>query len=99
MRLNGTVKQISSLKRYPYDTVPHYTTIASFISGHPKSVESIFEQILLTCDQQGLLGHELFAIDGCKMSSDASKEWSGTIKELKEKRNKIKKLINYHIYL
>jgi len=39
-----------------------------------------------------LLGHELFAIDGCKMSSDASKEWSGTIKELKEKRKKIKKL-------
>ncbi len=51
----------------------------------------------MTCDQQGLLGHELFAIDGCKMASDASKEWSGTIKELKEKRKKIKKLINYHI--
>ncbi len=79
------------------DTVPHNTTIASFISGHPQSVESVFEQILLTCDQQGLLGHELFAIDGCKMSSDASKEWSGTIKELKEKRKKIKNLITYHI--
>ena len=79
------------------DTVPHNTTIANFISGHPQSVESIFEQILLTCDQQGLLGHELFAIDGCKMSSDASKEWSGTIKELKEKRKEIKRLINYHI--
>jgi transposase len=62
------------------DTVPHNTTIASFISGHPQSVESIFEQILLTCNQQGLLGHELFAIDGCKMSSDASKEWSGKSK-------------------
>ena len=79
------------------DSVPHNTTIASFISGHPQSVESVFEQILLVCDQQGLLGHELFAIDGCKMSSDASKEWSGTIKELNEKRKKIKKLINYHI--
>jgi len=79
------------------DTVPHNTTIASFISGHPQSVESVFEQVLLTCDQQGLLGHELFAIDGCKMPSDASKEWSGTIKELKAKRDKIKQLINYHI--
>lgn len=62
------------------DTVPHFTTIAAFISSHPESVESIFEQILLTCNKQGLLGHELFAIDGCKISSDASKEWSGTIK-------------------
>jgi len=79
------------------DTVPHNTTIASFISSHPQSVASIFEQILLTCDQQGLLGHELFAIDGCKMPSDASKEWSGTIKELTEKREKIKKLIHYHV--
>jgi len=79
------------------DTLPHYTTIASFVSGHPQSIESIFEQILLTCDEQGLLGHELFAIDGCKMSSDASKEWSGTIKELEQKRDKIKHLIKHHI--
>jgi len=31
----------------------------------------------------------MFAIDGCKMTSNASKEWSGTKKELK---NKIKKI-------
>ncbi len=55
------------------DTVPHFTTIAGFVSGHTEEIESIFEQILLTCNEQGLLGHELFAIDGCKMSSDASK--------------------------
>lgn len=79
------------------DTVPHYTTIASFVSGHTQAIESLFEQILLTCDEQGLLGHELFAIDGCKMPSNAAKEWSGTIKELEEKRNKIKKLIQHHV--
>ena len=79
------------------DTVPHFTTIAGFISGHTAAIETIFEQILLTCDEQGLLGHELFAIDGCKMSSDANKEWSGTIKELEEKRAKIKRLIKHHI--
>ncbi len=38
------------------DTVPHYTTIASFVSGHPQAIESLFEQILFTCDEQGLLG-------------------------------------------
>lgn len=79
------------------DTVPHYTTIASFVSGHTQAIESLFEQILITCDEQGLLGHELFAIDGCKMPSDAAKEWSGTFKELEQKRIKIKRLIKHHI--
>ena len=79
------------------DTVPHYTTIASFVSGHTQAIEALFEQILFICDEQGLLGHELFAIDGCKMSSNASKEVSGTFKELEQKRTKIKKLIKHHI--
>jgi len=79
------------------DTVPHFTTLASFVSGHTDAIEAVFEQILLTCEQNGLLGHELFAIDGCKMSSDAAKEWSGTIKELEQKRTKIKRLIKHHI--
>lgn len=79
------------------DTVPHFTTIVGFVSGHTEAIESVFEQILFTCDEQGLLGHELFAIDGCKMSSDSSKEWSGTIKELEQKRDKIKRLIKYHM--
>ncbi len=46
--------------------VPHFTTIAAFISGHAEQVEAIFEQVLLICDSDGLLGKELFAIDGCK---------------------------------
>jgi transposase len=79
------------------DTVPHYTTIAGFVSGRSGEIEKVFEQILLICDEQGLLGHELFAIDGCKMSSNASKEWSGTFKELEQKRAKIKRQIRYHL--
>ena len=79
------------------DSVPHFTTIAHFVSSRPIEIESVFEQILLVCDEQGLLGHELFAIDGCKMSSNAAKEWSGTFKELEQKRDKIKKQIRYHL--
>ena len=77
-------------------STPHFTTIAAFISGHCKAVESLFEQVLLVCDEQGLLGNELFAIDGCKMPSNAAKEWSGTHKELAAKRDKIKRLIQHH---
>jgi len=53
--------------------------------------------VLLVCHEQGLLGNELFAIDGCKQSSNAAKEWSGTFKELEEKRTKIKRQIKYHL--
>ncbi len=79
------------------DTVPHYTTLASFVSGRSEEIEALFEQVLLICDEQGLLGKELFAIDGCKMSSNAAKEWSGTFKELEQKRDKIKRQIHYYI--
>jgi len=46
--------------------------------------------LLLVCDEQGLLGEELFAIDGCKLPSDEAKKWSGTFGELEEKREKIR---------
>lgn len=56
------------------DSVPHFTTIAHFVSSHVEEIEDLFTQIVLICDQQGLIGNELFAIDGCKMSSNAAKE-------------------------
>ncbi|MCD6436932.1 MAG: transposase [Halomonas sp.] len=79
------------------DTVPYFTTLASFVSRHADEIEALFEQVLLVCHEQGLLGNELFDIDGCKMSSDASKEWSGTFKELGEKREKLRGLIRHHL--
>jgi len=79
------------------DSVPHFTTIASFVSSHVDEVEQLFTQIVLICDEQGLIGHELLAIDGCKMSSNASKEWSGTVKELEHKATKILRQIQHHV--
>lgn len=79
------------------DTVPHFTTLAAFVSQYPREIETLFEQILLICHEQGLLGNELFAIDGCKLSSNAAKEWSGTFKELQAKRAKLKRQISYHL--
>ena len=79
------------------DTVPHFTTLAKFVSSHSDEIEELFEQVLLVCHDQGLLGNELFAIDGCKMSSNAAKEWSGTFKELEEKRTKLRRLVRHHL--
>jgi len=79
------------------DLVPHWTTIAGFVSNHTLAIASVFEEVLLVCDQQGLIGHALLAIDGCKMSSNAAKEWSGTISELEDKHAKLKRQIAYHL--
>ncbi len=79
------------------DSVPHYTRIAAFVSRFSRAMESVFEQVLLVCDAQGLIGHELFAIDGCKMPSNASKSHSGTFKELEQKQEKIRRRIRKSI--
>ena len=62
------------------DSRPHFTTIADFISSSHQEIAQLFQQVLMTCDSLGLIGKEMFAIDGCKMPSNASKEWSGTKK-------------------
>lgn len=79
------------------DSTPHFTTIADFVSDRSGEIADLFEQILLICHEQGLLGNELIAIDGCKMPSDASKEWSGSFKELEQKRDKIRRQIKHHL--
>jgi transposase len=60
------------------DTQPHFTTIAQFVSGFGPAIEKTFAQVLLVCDRAGLIGRELFAIDGVKLPSNASKARSGT---------------------
>jgi len=45
--------------------------------------------LLLVCEEMNLLGGTMFALDGCKLPSNASKEWSGTFPELQKKKQKI----------
>jgi len=60
------------------DTQPHFTTIAGFVSNLADDIARVFTQILYLCDRQGLIGREMFAIDGVKLPSNASKQKSGT---------------------
>lgn len=75
------------------DTRPHFTTIADFISTTDREIIKLFLQVLLVCDSMGLIGKEMFAVDGCKMSSNASKEWSGTKEELRHKKDRMERAI------
>ena len=60
------------------DSAPHWTTIAAFISSLGDEVARLFAQVLSLCDRQGLIGREMFAIDGVKLPSNASKAKSGS---------------------
>lgn len=77
------------------DSRPHFTTIAEFISGSTDQIAGLFRQVLLICGQMGLIGKELFAVDGCKMPSNASKEWSGTRADLEKKSAKIDRAVRF----
>lgn len=77
------------------DSQPHFTTIAHFISSMADEIAPLFLEVLLICDELGLIGREMFAIDGCKLPSNASKEWSGTKAELAHKVDKMQGAIRY----
>jgi transposase len=72
-----------------YGYAPDHSTIAAFVSSMQKEISSIFSDILTVCDELDLLGGTHFSLDGVKLSANVSKEWSGTLGELKHKRDKL----------
>ena len=64
---------------------PDHSTIAAFVSSMGE------EQIV--SEEDGLLGGTHFSLDGLKLSSNASKEWSGKHSDLRKKQEKIKERV------
>jgi transposase len=60
------------------DQPPHFTTIAEFVSTRRAEIARVFAAVVAICDREGLIGREMFAIDGVKLPSNASKRRSGT---------------------
>ena len=71
------------------DSQPHFTTIAEFVSSLGDNIAHLFSQILFICDRQGLIGREMFAIDGVKLPSNASKARSGTRADFERQAGKL----------
>lgn len=68
---------------------PHFTTIAHFVSTLGDDIARVFAAVLAVCDRQGLIGREMFAIDGVKLPSNASKHRSGTRAEFARQADKL----------
>ncbi|MCL4798825.1 MAG: IS1182 family transposase [Burkholderiales bacterium] len=75
------------------DSRPHFTTIAGFIARLDAEIVSVFRDVLLVCDELGLIGREMFAVDGVKLPSNASKEWSGTRADFEKKAQKMERAV------
>lgn len=82
------------------DSQPSYTHIAKFVRELGDQIQPLFTQVLITCDRQGLIGRQMFAIDGVKLPSNASKERSGTHAELRHRADRLdkaaRKMIELH---
>jgi transposase len=77
------------------DSAPHFTTIADFIASLDREIASVFRDVLLVCDELGLIGREMFAVDGVKLPSNASKEWSGTRGDFAKKVAKMQRAVQH----
>lgn len=79
---------------------PDHSTIASFIAGMGGLAEELFVSVLLICEEEKLLGGTHFSVDGTKLNSNASKEWSGTFSDLEKKKKalrcKVQDLMQQH---
>lgn len=74
---------------------PDHSTIAAFVSSLREEIKPLFRDVLLVCEEMGLLGGTEFSLDGCKLPSNASTRWSGTFATLQEKKEKIERRVAY----
>jgi transposase len=99
-RLAEACQRNVQFKALTADAQPHFTTIADFVATMDKEIAGVFRDVLIYADALGLIGKDTFAIDGCKLPSNASKQWSGTHDELKNKQQKYesaaKKIVARH---
>jgi transposase/IS5 family transposase len=71
------------------DSQPSHAHIAKFVVSLSEQIKPLFSQVLMICDAQGLIGRDMFAIDGVKLPSNASKERSGTHEELRHRAKRL----------
>ena len=72
---------------------PDHSTIASFVSSMKDEISPLFRDILLVCEEEGLLSGTFFALDGLRVSSNASLGSSGKISDFIKKKEGIEKRV------
>ena len=98
--LEYACQKITTFMALACNKTPDHSTIAAFVSSIDEQIEDLFTMVLMICHEEGLLCGTHFSIDGLKLSSNASKEWSGKFDDLKKKqealRRKVKRIVKEH---
>jgi transposase len=68
---------------------PDFKTIANFRKDNKQSLENVFKEFSMLCDELGLYGKKIIAIDGSKFRADNSRRKNYT-------KRKVKKMIEYY---
>ena len=76
---------------------PDHSTFAAFLAKTEHIAREVFRRILLACDEHGLIGYTHFSLDGVKLPSDASREWTGKRKDFQRKSEKLRAKIDRKI--
>ncbi len=73
--------------------MPSFGTIAEFRRRHLNALAELFAQVLLVCDQSGLVSLEHVSLDGTKIKANASKHKAMSYGRMKTTRAKLEKEI------
>jgi len=71
---------------------PDHRTISDFRRIHHKPLANLFDQVLLLCDEAGLIKMDTVAIDGFKLKANASIDKNYTMETLLKKEKRYKEL-------
>jgi transposase len=72
---------------------PDHSTIAAFVSSMKSEILPLFRDVLMVCEESSLLGGTFFALDGCKIPSNAASSKSGKISDLTRNKKNLEKKV------
>jgi hypothetical protein len=75
------------------ESAPPFTTIAAFVRQLGEQAAPIFTAVRLDCDRLGLIGRQMFAIDGVKPPGNADKRRRGTHAELRHRAARMEQAV------
>src|SRR3981081_1456440 len=64
------------------NAVPDHATIARFVVRHERTLAELFSEALRLCDQAGLVGPGVIAIDGTRMAGSANSDSSRDFEQI-----------------
>ena len=77
--------------------MPDFKTIANFRKDNSKTIRGICRQFVVLCQQLGLFGEHLVAIDGSKFKAVNNRDRNFTSAKLKRRMEEIESSINRYL--